>query len=104
MIAPRKSSAMLERARQSTQDGREQAARELLEWEKVEGAIREAAGKGFEQVTLIPAIPVDIKNTDQAQATERKLQHLGFSTRWDERAGPEQGTRLYALIVGWSGS
>lgn len=101
MTRPRKSSAMLERARQYTLDGRERAAGAMLEWAKVEAAIRESAGKGMAQVTLVPAAPVDVKGTPLATATESRLQNLGFATRWDERAGPEPGTRFHTFIVSW---
>lgn len=102
MIAPRKSSAMLERARQSTQDGREQAARELLEWEKVEGTIREAAGKGFDHVNLAPALPINIRDTKTGQAAMERLTRLGFSARWDSRPGPEPGSHCYVLSISWT--
>lgn len=103
MSVPRKSSPMLERARQSTRDGRERAAHELLAWEKVEAAIREAAGKGFAQVTLAPPAPVEVRHTDQATQTETRLRQLGFIPRWEERPGPEPGTLYHALVVSWTG-
>lgn len=79
-------SKMLERTLQLMQSKREETAAELLAWEKIEAAIRTAAGAGLDRATI--PTPIRLRHTAAAVAAIERLTRERFRTRWDDRPTP----------------
>ena len=101
MIRKHATSPMLESTREMSRNSREDAARQLFAWKAVEEAIRGAAGKGFDQVEMVPPLPLDLRRTEAARALCDKLARLGFQTHWEERIGPRPGEAGQVLGISW---
>lgn len=101
MIRKPATSPMLESTREMSRSSREDAARQLFAWKAVEEAIRDAAGKGFDQVELAPPRPLDLRRTEAARELCDKLARLGFQTYWEERMGTRPGDAGQVLGISW---
>lgn len=101
MTGGQRNSLALTKARQLTDEGREKAARSLLEWEIVMNAIRSAAATGYDHLELAPPLPVNVKDTETGKATFEKLAQLGFAVRWEVMTGGLPGSQVYRLEIYW---
>ena len=102
MIRKLATSPMLESTREMSRSSREDAARQLFAWKAVEEAIRDAAGKGFDQMELAPPRPLDLRRTEAARELCDKLTGLGFQTHWEERKNLQAAESSQILKVSWT--
>ena len=92
--------SILERVREMTRQALEREAEKLLALALVKERISDAAGQGFNRVTIAPEKPIDMSKTTVAKAMIEALQAEGFTTEWDIRQHPD-GRVSYEFVVRW---
>lgn len=92
---------LIDAVRARTEKVRELLAAEVFAWEAVTAAIGAAAGEGLDAVTIAPATPVNLKDTEAGKAAHDRLHKHGFRVWWEMRRDRPDGPTYPVLVVEW---
>ena len=93
-------------------EAKEEIARNLLDMERLQKKMKEAANQGFESIIITPKDPIEIHLTEAAEVVTCMLIEMGFNAIWecetvvpvnaDNHTGIAQ--RGSSLVISWSSS
>ncbi|MEM5585224.1 hypothetical protein WNZ15_22400 [Roseibium sp. AS2] len=97
------------RANSLSHTARETHARELFNPETIAGEIERAVSLGKTEIRMFQKVPVDLKETEAAQALTAKLAALGYAISWEQAAqkeefGKRETMRFFQyreLVIAW---
>jgi|GEM_PF-5414613 len=105
----KRSKSKITKIKALAESAREEAARKVFDLNTVHERITQVAAKGFNTVRIEPETAVDLRKTETAIATTKKLEELGYSYSWDVVNYDQKNVknpsgcvaRMSALVISW---